>query len=156
MTHTPTTNTPTRVEALDELRDLLNMHPETPVQDFEKTVGINHGPVAAILTRRLIAALTAPIEKIEGLDEALKQWAEPGMTCESLHDEDMLDKIYQAASLYAQGRTQSAPEGWKLVPIEPTSQMVSAAGTHIENPNPYMGIRNSYQAMLSAAPPAGN
>lgn len=36
------------------------------------------------------------------------------------------------------------PEGWQLVPIEPTPEMLEAAGGHI--------FEDTYEAMLSAAP----
>lgn len=139
---TPTTNTPS-AEALEYLnRVKKNPDAEIPLH-LTKHIDF------------LISTLTTPIEKIEGLDEALRQWAEPGMTCESLHDEDMLDKIYQAATLYAQGRTQSAPEGWKLVPIEPTQAMIDAGVKDRKGRNTleYFMTMEAYKAMLTAAPP---
>ena len=43
------------------------------------------------------------------------------------------------------------PEGWQLVPVEPTIEMVQAA-THS---SVGFGTRAAYQAMLAAAPKLG-
>lgn len=44
------------------------------------------------------------------------------------------------------------PEGWKLVPVEPTQAMVEAAFDALPN-SPFEGrIRTHYRAMLAAAP----
>jgi hypothetical protein len=43
------------------------------------------------------------------------------------------------------------PEGWKLVPINPTGAMVDAGVKH-ENWSSYKVVRDIYQSMLSAAP----
>lgn len=43
-------------------------------------------------------------------------------------------------------RQAPIPEGWKLVPIEPTEEMVEAAIDRAD------GVRNGYRAMLAAAP----
>ncbi|WP_336954925.1 hypothetical protein [Serratia sp. KG1D] len=43
------------------------------------------------------------------------------------------------------------PEGWKLVPIEPTTEMINAALA-----SGALSIRTAYRAMLAAAPEGGN
>jgi hypothetical protein len=48
----------------------------------------------------------------------------------------------------------TAPEGWKLVPIEPTREMLEAAyGTHIDGFGLAYGVKN-WQDMLAASPRA--
>jgi hypothetical protein len=42
-------------------------------------------------------------------------------------------------------------EGWKLVPVEPTEEMLDAAYKHYESGD-YTGYGSAYVAMLSAAP----
>lgn len=42
---------------------------------------------------------------------------------------------------------QAAPDGWRLVPAEPTEEMVTAGQESF-------GVHDCYYAMLSAAPPA--
>lgn len=52
------------------------------------------------------------------------------------------------AALCGKQSTVIIPEGWKLVPVEPTIEMVQAA-TH---KSVWFGTRAAYQAMLAAAP----
>lgn len=52
---------------------------------------------------------------------------------------------------FASRRAQVVPDGWKLVPVEPTEGMLKAAwerGIREEAPDPYY----AYKAMLAAAP----
>ena len=53
-----------------------------------------------------------------------------------------------AAALCEKQRTASIPDGWQLVPMEPTIEMVQAA-THN---SVGFGTRAAYSAMLAAAP----
>ncbi|MFA6063828.1 MAG: hypothetical protein WC736_14670 [Gallionella sp.] len=46
---------------------------------------------------------------------------------------------------------QTVPDGWQLVPIEPTIRMIGVAGVHRES-DEYTGVKSTYRAMLSAAP----
>ncbi|MGP2846195.1 hypothetical protein ACTVNB_25520, partial [Serratia nematodiphila] len=43
------------------------------------------------------------------------------------------------------------PEGWKLVPVEPTAEMINAALA-----SGALSIRSAYRLMLAAAPEGGN
>lgn len=58
--------------------------------------------------------------------------------------------------LYAQGRTQAVPDGWKMVPIEPTDDMIWAGHSALSDGS--LGQAEiddgkiAYKAMLSAAP----
>lgn len=58
------------------------------------------------------------------------------------------------------GSTASVPDGWKLVPVEPTEAMLEAAGNTEEIYNEWgedLYVKNTeevYQAMLAAAPDA--
>lgn len=45
------------------------------------------------------------------------------------------------------------PEGWRMVPVEPTPEMIRA-GSHGKFRNAYNPEEESYAAMLDAAPPA--
>lgn len=47
---------------------------------------------------------------------------------------------------------QSVPEGWRLVPIEPTPAMITAMGNEIDEGQIFSSCREAYDAMLSAAP----
>lgn len=67
----------------------------------------------------------------------------------------MLTGACVAAEERAAAQTQhSVPEGWKLVPVEPTEDVLEA----IHNGG-YVGddqeLRWFYQSMLAAAPPGG-
>ena len=46
----------------------------------------------------------------------------------------------------------TVPEGWKLVPVEPTQAMVEAAFDALPNSQLEGRIRTHYRAMLDAAP----
>ncbi len=47
---------------------------------------------------------------------------------------------------------QQAPEGWQLVPKEPTRAMLDACYSAEEAYDEDISIRNEYRAMLAAAP----
>lgn len=66
-------------------------------------------------------------------------------------------KIADAA--YAAGLAAGVPEGWKLVPVEPTPEMIGAMAceeaTGKINHEPTVGMagaENAYAAMIAAAP----
>lgn len=68
-----------------------------------------------------------------------------------------------AREAYAEARaavlaamTRATPEGWKLVPVEPTDEMINAAYRFWPNPeNPGTSLLEGYYAaMLAAAPEA--
>lgn len=44
------------------------------------------------------------------------------------------------------------PEGWQLVPKEPTGEMVGAGLRHHEMARVYSALPDAYRAMLTAAP----
>ena len=48
----------------------------------------------------------------------------------------------------------NVPDGWKLVPIEPTVEMINAMRKVIEPPYTLAKERHSYAAMLAATPAA--
>ncbi len=74
------------------------------------------------------------------------------------------DKGIEHRPLYAAPKAQAVPQGWQLVPVEPTTDMEDAAekaetrhqvedrrrGGH----DPQLAFRNVYRAMLAAAPQA--
>jgi non-ribosomal peptide synthetase component F len=45
------------------------------------------------------------------------------------------------------------PAGWKLVPVEPTREMIRPACAMIDDESPWPFVVNLYTAMLAAAPP---
>lgn len=51
--------------------------------------------------------------------------------------------------------TSGVPEGWKLVPVEPTDAMIRA-GYDAENNDGKMHLRPAWRYMLAAAPAAPN
>ena len=62
-----------------------------------------------------------------------------------------LQDALELAEEAVRAKQPPAPEGWMLVPVEPTMDMVSAA-THSAVG---FGTRAAYQAMLAAAPKLG-
>ena len=102
--------------------------------------------------------------------ERFESWARQRWT----HPEDF-DQRIKAPSKYNNYEVQAAwdawqeraaqpepsvPDGWKLVPIEPTEEMVNAArnapipAVHLDSISAMADIRNKvcYRAMLTAAP----
>ena len=69
---------------------------------------------------------------------------------------DKLEKAKDALIAYIDGRTAgAAPEGWKLVPIEPTPEMIAANGTCDVPEGAQMladDARATWAAMIAAAP----
>lgn len=47
---------------------------------------------------------------------------------------------------------QQVPEGWRLVPIEPTRRMVEAAAGVLNSEQSTIFFTNQYKAMLAASP----
>lgn len=86
-------------------------------------------------------------DNTEALREALQRivdWDESGYVLTA-------DHIEQARAALAQQAATPAPAGWKLVPIEPTPEMIAAW----PNGNHGAGHEASiYRAMLLAAPTA--
>ena len=62
-----------------------------------------------------------------------------------------LQDALELAEEAVRAKQQAVPEGWQLVPAEPTIEMVQAA-TH---DSVGFGTRAAYQAMLAAAPKLG-
>ncbi len=60
------------------------------------------------------------------------------------------DPLPVGAKLYAAPMPPSVPEGWQIVPAEPTDQMILAARVHHEG-DAYLPC-SLYAAMLKAAP----
>lgn len=67
---------------------------------------------------------------------------------------DAMRESYDAcrATMLQAGNSPAIPDGWKLVPVEPTKEMIDAGWLH------FMGTKNpsskgTYKAMLAVAPP---
>lgn len=72
----------------------------------------------------------------------------------SLNDfREGLDDGYSIVPVYAVPPEASVPDGWKLVPIEPTEEMNSAGWDAM---NAHDAINPTYSAMLAAAPAPEN
>ena len=66
---------------------------------------------------------------------------------------DCLDEVARLNAAPVQ--QVSVPDGWKLVPVEPTHEMLGAAlMTQVESLDAIAGIRTDYKAMLAAVPAA--
>jgi hypothetical protein len=150
------------------LAEMPNPFGNETVEDFRtaalKWFGVNY----VTIINALQAAIAAQnVAGVEGLDHAIKE-------ADIAHTQGMLEYdgkakvhvnclwvILKAARLHAQSR-QAVAEGWKLVPVEPTNDMLKAveAGT-IQNASFSDAILrnemylNVYRKMLSAAPDVG-
>ena len=60
----------------------------------------------------------------------------------------LADRV-EAAALIARLRAR-APDGWRLVPVEPTDEMLDAATREL--PSPWKSMAGLYRAMLAASP----
>lgn len=68
----------------------------------------------------------------------------------SVPERDLMD---EAASLIERLRA-GRPEGWQLVPVEPTAEMIEAAVKGSRADVSYFDAEETYRAMLAASPPA--
>ena len=82
--------------------------------------------------------------KIERATEIYRTMAPHQMALRIVELQDALELADEAV----RAKQQAVPEGWQLVPVEPTIEMVQAA-THSAVG---FGTRAAYQAMLAAAP----
>jgi hypothetical protein len=72
-----------------------------------------------------------------------------------LADDDQCEKYDKAITAIEPALAQPAvPEGWKLVPIEPTDEMLDAAQSRVDDMY-RVDAMNSYEAMIKAAPAHG-
>lgn len=63
--------------------------------------------------------------------------------------------LLPASGAVASGGVEDVPEGWRLVPVEPTPEMIAA---HLVVPEDNPGyfeerVRDNWQALLAASPP---
>lgn len=66
--------------------------------------------------------------------------------------EKSIDSIRDALEQPDAGPPVTAPEGWKLVPVEPTDEMVEAGDHEIEKWGVDASSSGAFRAMLAAAP----
>lgn len=90
---------------------------------------------------------------IDGLEESITYFNDNPQKHPNVNGH--FNAVLDAARAYLQGRTQiaSVPDGWKLVPIEPTEDIIDAI---VRTPNSKLERETAwldYKAMLSAAPP---
>lgn len=152
MTPPPTDDAKKRAEALEAFKEYLAQTGLTPPDEQKRryeNIWKHRATIESALTDAVV--IDAPI--VEGIDEAL-EWYDK-QTNSALYSKG-LDAVLKAARLYAQGRTQAVPDGWKLVPIKHTQAMLSAVMDHVEHID-HSGASiltlGWYDALLSAAPP---
>ena len=88
------------------------------------------------------------MDKIQRATEIHRRMTPHQMALRIVELEDALELAEEAVRAKEQAKQQAVPEGWQLVPVEPTIEMVQAA-THSAVG---FGTRAAYQAMLAAAP----
>lgn len=94
---------------------------------------------------------------------ALAATPAPSAEDQAAHDNAILEQGIQVGrtrerQLWEHRAATPAPApGWKLVPVEPTPEMVKAlkAKIIVGNQGGVMGVASAYRAMLAAAPEAG-
>ncbi|HBN7019265.1 TPA: DUF550 domain-containing protein [Escherichia coli] len=93
--------------------------------DAQRRAGISDGEITAAMEEKLKVNMA-------------RQWPEPKDGEPRMHIKDA-------------GNSPAIPDGWQLVPVEPTKEMIDAGWLH------FMGTKNpsskgTYKAMLAAAP----
>lgn len=93
--------------------------------------------------------ITLPRSVVEQALEALKYERDANNPLDWHHDKTMTALC--AALEQPQVNSPEIPEGWRLVPVEPTPEMMSAMIDNVSLVNFERGARNGYRAMLAAA-----
>ncbi len=96
-------------------------------------------PMTQTNERALFAALAHTQEHVEPIYIIGKGWQ-----CDVMPPDST--KVY----LHPPKQPLAVPSGWKLVPIEPTPEMIKQAFYIAQNPNSL--IKDAYKAMLNATP----
>lgn len=110
------------------------------------------------LSRDDVDAARAAVYAALDATKAAEPVAHPRRTVEEMRElsalEDLAGGVCAAGALYTAPPAQPAaiPEGWRLVPVEPTPGMLKALNPSARSPWDHQ--RTTYAAMLSAAPPA--
>ncbi len=105
--------------------------------------------------RRALSTATPP--DVAGLIDELADEADLCRNETATDIADLLDRAATALRLSAGG---GVPDGWKLVPIEPTSEMIGSGGLAsfksdmATGLNVREGLISTYKAMLAASPTA--
>lgn len=81
-------------------------------------------------------------------DERLEDIADEQLTERQL-GLDSSEVVSMAKELLALRKGREIPEGWKLVPIEPTEEMIAAGDQFMDG---LSRLGDAYDAMLAAAP----
>ena len=97
--------------------------------------------------------MVAKSEALEALEEAIRQ-LDKGDVCDTEHARGLIAK----AAVYLH-QPQPVPEGFVLVPVEPTREMLidgtKAARDFLSEAGQYPRSRAVYRAMLATAPNPG-
>lgn len=108
--------------------------------------------------------LTLPTDAVERLARKLHEIYKryipgSGQTWESLEENEIASYLDEAKQVLQAAGVSGVPEGWKLVPVEPTLEMISAGAKQIPLDPEYgtdLGQREAakdvYEDMLAAAP----
>ena len=145
-------------KALADLDRLEKLYEEN--QDQTEFVG---GDYFWSHKRTIKSALSAAIaaQNVAGVDElkeAIAWWDHELSDPEGESEIPHIHVLLEAARLHAQSR-QAVPEGWKLVPVEPTWEMAKNGACYVSADKSAVErgyeSKNIYKAMLSAAPDAG-
>ena len=139
---------------MDKIKRETEIHRSmTPHQMALRIVELEDESAAAIkamsAAREAIAEGTAKLEEYNAkLDEYDKRIAEL---------QDALELAEEAVrARHSPGAGKIAPDGWQLVPVEPTQKMLDAWPEQPDLSCDFMNNRNcAYRAMLSAAPKLG-
>jgi hypothetical protein len=100
------------------------------------------------ITDDVIDALEAALEWIDAVPENTELPAMPGF------DRDKVNELIASAKRQRERQAVAVPDGWKLVPIEPTEAMLDDGQeslARVIDPT-FEDVLSAYKAMLSAAP----
>lgn len=116
--------------------------------DFPFTGHITSGQIRAALSTSEVVEECDILAALDQIRSASAWSVDDGNKDVSHH----METIFEAARLYAQGRAQAVPGGWKLVPIEPTTEMMNNfyGGFPPTDVQEIVDWEGGYRSMLSA------
>jgi hypothetical protein len=86
--------------------------------------------------------------------EQVEQWAKAVWIAGDMYIGPDTGSLMHFANLaFAAGQASKGPEGWKMVPVEPTLEMINAGNDGFRSPESRRHtVSSCYRAMLAAAP----
>lgn len=92
-------------------------------------------------------------------DDGWRDWIEDAVGNVVVENIGVIDGpfiVERANAALSQPGAQAVPEGWKLVPIEPTEAMMDAHfATHARADTVFAEVKDIWAAMLAASPATG-